>query len=130
MDIIKDIIGENGTEILSALTENGFDSAQANNFLGEAGSSIMSALSSGNVSLDDNDTTQNAESIIGNINIAELASKVGINSDLATNGLNSIVPVILKLAQEKFGGIQGVMGMLSNSGEAMGMLGKVKSFFS
>lgn len=129
MDILNDVIAGKGSEILGALTKQGFNSDNAQNFIKESGSSIMSALESGKVNLGEGDIQQKADSIIGNIDIASLASKVGISSDMAQTGLGTIVPIIMNALQDKLGDASGIMSLLGNSDNAGGLLGAVKKFF-
>jgi len=129
MDIFNDIIGEKGAEILGALTQQGFSADNAQSFIKESGGSIMSALESGNVDLGQGDIEQKANSLIGNIEIASLASKVGISSEMAQTGLTTVAPIIMNAVQDKLGDASGIMSLLGNSDAAGDLLGSVKKFF-
>ncbi len=129
MDILNDIIGEKGAEILGALTQQGFSTDNAQSFIKESGGSIMSALDSGKVDLSQGDIQQKASSIIDNIDIASLASKVGITSEMAQTGLGTVVPIIMSAVQDKLGDASGLMSLLGNADAAGGLLGKIKKLF-
>ena len=129
MDILKDIIGDKGAEMIGALTSQGFNTDNAQNFISQSGNSIMSALNSGNVDLDQGDIQQKTQSIIGNIDIASLASKVGITSDMAQKGLGTVVPIIMSAVQDKLGDASGLMALLGDSDAGGGLLGKIKNLF-
>jgi len=129
MDILKDIIGDKGTEILAALTQQGFSTDNAQSFISESGDSIMSALNSGNVDLTQGDVQQKTDSIISNIDIASLASKVGINSEMAQQGLGTVVPLIMNAVQDKLGDASGLMSLLGNSDAGAGLMGNIKKLF-
>lgn len=129
MDILKDIIGDKGAEILAALTEQGFSGDNAQSFIGECGDSIMSALNSGNVELGEGDIQAQSNSLIGNIDIASLAQKVGISSEMAQSGLGTIVPIIMSAVQDKLGDASGIMSLLGGAAENSGVLGKIKNLF-
>ncbi len=129
MDILNDIIGDKGAEILGALTQQGFSADKAQSFISESGSSIMYALNSGNVDLSQDNIEQKSDSIIGNIDIASLASKVGISSEMAQKGLGTVVPLIMSAVQDKLGDTSGLMSLLGDSGAGAGLMGKIKNLF-
>ncbi len=129
MDILNDIIGDKGAEILSALTQQGFSADKAKSFISESGGSIMTALNTGNVDLTEADVQQKSDSIIGNIDIASLASKVGISSEMTQKGLATVVPLIMSAVQNKLGDTSGLMSLLGNSDAGAGLLGNIKKFF-
>ncbi len=107
MDILQSILGDKAGEMISGLVGKGFSQEQAEKFLPEAGSSIVSAFENSGGNSD-------ADSILGNIDLSAIASKLGIDSNLVDQGMKFILPTIL--------------GQLGGSG-AGGLLGKIKSFF-
>ncbi len=107
MDILQSIIGDKAGELVSGLVGQGFSQEQAENFLPEAGSSIVSAFKESGDNAD-------ADSILGNIDLSAIASKLGIDSNLVDQGMKFILPSIL--------------GQLGGSGVG-GMLGKIKTLF-
>ena len=108
MDILQSVIGDKTAGVLiSGLIGRGFTKEQAENFLPEAGSSVISAFK-------DNGGNSDTGSIIGNIDLTAIASKVGIGSNLVNDGMKYIIPNILSQL----------------GGDGMGsVLGKIKSFF-
>ena len=129
MDILKNIIGDKGTEILAALTEQGFNGDNAQSFISECGDSIMSALSSDNIELGEGDIQTQANSLIDNIDIASLAQKVGISSEMAQSGLGTIIPMVMSAVQDKLGDASGIMSLLGGATESNSALGKIKNLF-
>ncbi|MEW5757470.1 MAG: hypothetical protein AB1810_14330 [Pseudomonadota bacterium] len=112
MDILKDIINEKGADLIGSLTKAGFAGDIAKYFLSEAGTSMISAIGSGNVDLSSGSVDQKSNALLNNIDPTALATKVGINKDLASKGLAIIAPVVIKLLQDKLGDNQGLLGML------------------
>jgi len=108
MDILKSLIGDRTTGVLvSGLIGRGFTREQAERFLPEVGSNVISAIRD-----ERNSTDVNA--ILRAINIPDVASKVGVDSSMVSNGLKYVIP--------------GVMDQF-NVNDLNSVLGKVKSFF-
>jgi len=106
MDILGTILQAKGGDLLSSLTGSGFTQEQAGKFLPEAGNSLLSILG-------DKGGDQDADSILGQLDIASLASKVGIDSSLAETGLKQIIPIIMsQLGGGDLGNIMGKMKSL------------------
>lgn len=108
MDILKSMIGDKTMGVLvSGLIGRGFTRDQAERFLPEAGSNVIA-------SLQDETSGSDVSSILGSIDIDNLASNIGIDSSMVSNGLKYIIP--------------GLMDQVD--GNAVGsILGKVKSYF-
>jgi hypothetical protein len=89
MDTLSSIIGGKATGVLiSALIGRGFTLEQAENFLPEAGVSVLSAFR-------DSGGTTDPESILGAIDLVTIATKAGVDSNLLNNGMDYIIPSIL-----------------------------------
>ncbi len=129
MSILNEVIGDKGAELIGALTQQGFNTESAQNFINESGGSIMSALSSGNVDLSEGDIQQKANSLIDNIDISGLASKAGITSEMTQKGLGIVVPIIMGAVQDKLGDTAGIMSLLGNSETGGDLLGSIKKLF-
>jgi len=109
MEMITNLLSGQGAELISKLVGNGFSQEQAEGFLPQAASSVMSAMSNGD----------GADSILEKIDIASLAEKVNLDSSMVSNGLQAIIPALL----EKVGIEHFDVGGLGD------MLGSVKKFF-
>jgi hypothetical protein len=108
MDILKSLIGDKTMGVLvSGLIGRGFTRDQAERFLPEAGSSVISAIKDTNNGAD-------VDSILGTIDIPDLASKIGVDSSMITNGLKYIIP--------------GLMDLIGGN-DVGNIPGKVESFF-
>ena len=77
MEILKNLISEHGPSLVSALTESGFSTDQAKQFLPEAAQGMSAAISSGGISklLSGGDEGNIASSIMSKIDIESIASK-------------------------------------------------------
>jgi hypothetical protein len=94
MNTLQSIIGVKTADVLiSALRGRGFTLEQAQSFLPEAGSSVIYALS-------DHGGTTDPESIRGNIDLAALATKAGVDSKLVNDGMDYIIPSILSQMED------------------------------
>ena len=117
MDIIKSIISEKGADLLGGLTGAGFNMEQAKGFLPEAGSSIASAVG-GEDGFDLSDITKLGDlgGIMGNIDIAGLASKTGIEIPMVENGIKSLLPMLQNFLSAGAGDniTSGLMGGMKN----------------
>ena len=101
MDTLSSILGGKTTDVLiSALIGRGFTLEQAQNFLPEAGVSVISAFR-------DNGGTTDPESIRGIIDLAAIATKAGVDSNLLNNGMDYIIPSILSQIDDDMGRIFG-----------------------
>ena len=104
MDILGTLLNDKGSELLSGLVSSGFSQEQADKFLPEAGSSVMSLLGEGDLDI---------AAILEKIDIAALAEKVGIDSSLAQAGLEKILPMLMEqLGGSDLGNIMGKMKSL------------------
>jgi len=112
MDMITNLLSVQGSELISGLVSNGFSQEQAEGFLPEAASSIMSAMSNA-------PDGEGAGNILGKIDIASLAESVNLDSSMVINGLQSIIPALIA----KF-------GMENSDIDSLGgLFGSVKKFF-
>ena len=131
MNILKNLISEHGPSLLSTLTESGFNADQAQQFLPEAAEGISDAINGGGMSelLRGGDERGMASTIMSKIDIESIASKVGIDSSLASNGLTALIPKILAMINTEGGGLSSQLG--SGGGGAIGRIaGMVGKFFN
>ncbi len=122
MEIIKNLISEHGSTLMSTLTESGFTAEQAQQFLPEAAQGMSDAISGGGVSelLGGGDAGDMASTIMSKIDIESIASKVGIDSSLASSGLTALIPKVLAMMNTEGGGLSSLLG-----GEGGGVIGSV-----
>jgi len=129
MEILKNLISEHGPSLMSTLTESGFSTDQAKQFLPEAAQGMSDAISSGGISelLSGGDEGSIATTIMSKINIESIASKVGIDSSLASNGLTALIPKVLDLINSEGGGLSSLLGSGDSGGigRIAGMVGKL-----
>lgn len=128
MDILKELISSKGAGLVSQLTGSGFSAEQAEKFLPEAGGSIMGALQGLDVkALLGSDAASQTSSLLGNIDVAGLASKLNLDSAVAKGGLEKFIPVVMGFLKDNQAAA-GVLGLLG--GKAGGLAGMAKGLFS
>lgn len=89
MDILKSMVGDKTVGVLvSGLIGRGFTRDQAERFLPEAGGSVISAINNENHSSE-------VESIMDSMDIERMASTIGVDSSMISNGLQYIIPGLL-----------------------------------
>ena len=122
MEIIENLISEHGSSLMSTLTESGFTADQAQQFLPEAAQGMSDAISGGGISefLSGGDEGDMASTIMGKIDIESIASKIGIDSSLASDGLTALIPQVLAMMNSGGGGLSALLG--SEGGGGIGML--------
>jgi len=126
MELLKNLISEHGPSLMSTLTESGFSADQAQQFLPEATQGISDAISGGGITelLSGGDEGGMASTIMSKIDIESIASKVGIDSSLASNGLTALIPKVLALMNTEGGGLSSLLGG-GGIGRIAGMVGKL-----
>jgi len=129
MEILKNLISEHGSGLMSTLTESGFTADQAQQFLPEAAQGMSDAVSSGGISelLSGGDEGDMASTIMSKIDIESIASKVGIDSSLASDGLTALIPKVLAMMNTEGGGLSSLLGSKYGGGigRVAGMVGKL-----
>ena len=122
MEILKNLISEHGASLMSTLTDSGFTADQAQQFLPEAAQGMSDAISDGGISelLSGGDEGGMASTIMSKIDIEGIASKVGIDSSLASNGLTALIPKVLAMMNAEGGGLSSLL-----SGGGGGIIGRV-----
>ena len=110
---IQQLITQLAPTLLAKLQETGFSTDQAEQFLPEAGESIAGNVGAGDlVSLLAGGDPVAA--ILEKVDIGALASKLGIDSGLATQGLQSILPQLVEGLKSEGGG--GLLGSAAKLG--------------
>lgn len=111
MNILNDIMKNNAPELAALLTGKGFNVEQASQFLPEAAGHIMKALpGDGVASLISGNGASLITGLMQKIDIAALASATGINTTLATTGLNALLPKLVELVGKEGGGLTSLLG--------------------
>jgi hypothetical protein len=121
LDFLTEILKDKGAEMVSALTSKaGFSTDQAEKFVPEAGSSAVEVLKSKALSLDMENLASpgNISAILGGVDVAALARKVGVTADQGSKGLTTMLPMLLGLMGSKANGMTGMMSMLGVTGGA------------
>jgi len=126
VEILKNLISDHGSSLMSSLTESGFSADQAEKFLPEAAQGMSDAISGGGISeiLSGGDEGSMASALMGKMDIEGIASKAGIDSSLASNGLTALVPKVLAMLNAEGGGLSSLLGGGGIGGVA-GMAGKL-----
>lgn len=125
MDLIKNLLAEKQGELVNALMNKaGFGADQARAFVPEAADAVVEAAGGGSgldpAALADAGPAE----LIGKIDVASLAARVGVDPGMATAGLSAIVPQLLEAFRGKLGALGGVASQL---GEAGALGGAAKS---
>ena len=89
MDTIADLLNNNKTLLLKSLKYSGFNQAQAEQFLPEAGKIIVNYFLIGYLDI---------ASILDKINFSALAKNTGIEASLTIAGVTTLIPTL----REKF----------------------------
>lgn len=127
MDLIADIISKNGSRMVQDLVSGaGMRAEQAEAFLPEVGGSLASALTkqAGNLDLKDLPSPKNVDHLLKGMDAAKLASRVGVTTEQGSRGLSTLVPMILRLLDERGG--DDLLRMLGGAGGMGDALGKLK----
>jgi len=114
MDFIKDCFEEHGDALTEQLEGAGFSADQARQFLPEAASGILESAQG----LDVADMSQQliADSpspLLSAINVDAIAEKLGMNSDLVTEGLAAIAPLLSQAFAQKGEGLMGAVSSMA-----------------
>jgi hypothetical protein len=127
MEILNNLISKHGSSLISTLTESGFTIDQAQQFLPEATQGMSDAISGGGMSelLSGGDEGGIASTIMSKIDIESIASKVGIDASLASNGLTALIPKVLAMLNTEGGGLSSLLDSGAGGGGIGGMVGKL-----
>ena len=131
MDLLNNLISNHSSELISTLTDSGFNTEQAQNFLPEAGRGVTEALSGGNLSeLLTGDTNALMSTILEKVDVAGIASRLGIDESMVNEGLSALVPKVMEIFQGEGGGLASLLGG-EGAGGLLGGLAKLgEKFFN
>jgi len=114
MDIIENCFKEHGGALIEQLTVAGFSVDQATQFLPEAASGIANATQDTGVEqITSRLLSGDPSELFDSVNVAAIAAKLGIDSDLVTKGLAAIAPVLAKTLSQKSDGLIGAVSSLA-----------------
>ena len=117
MDFLKNAIGGGQAgDLLSTLTQSGFSADQAKAFIPAASESVMQAASG--LDLSGGESGDIVNSLLQNVDIQGLASKVGLDANMVTTGLTALLPQLVEMLKG-----DGLSSLLS--GGAGGLLGRL-----
>lgn len=129
MDILKNILNQHGSTLLSKLTDSGFTLDQAKQFLPEASDGLLGSLKNVDLgSLLSSQPGEQVSSLMNNIDIGSIAAKLGLDTQLVQGGFQSFIPSALALVSEKSGGLDSLLGGLKGD-TAGGLMGMAKKLF-
>ena len=132
MDIISSLLGNKLGKLTSVLTENsGFSQQQAEKFVPEATKEVLNTFKNQGQKLDLSDPAGTASILLSSLNIEDLASKVGISTELVQTGMTALMPTLLFLAEEHGDKLSGLSSMLNKlEGSPLGgLLGGISGKF-
>ena len=125
MNILNGIIKSHSGELSSLLVGKGFNLEQAKQFLPAAADQVMKvAPQEGIAGLLSGSGASVVAGLMQKIDVGALASAAGINAEMATTGLNALLPKIVQLLGNDGGGLGALLGGNDN------LLGGVKKLFS
>ncbi len=110
MDILNQLMGERGGEMLSALTGAGFSAEQAEKFLPVAGEGIGKALGEADVTALLGASDDPVAGLLDKIDVSGIAARVGLDASLVETGLRSLLPQVLVALQGEGGGVSSLLG--------------------
>ncbi len=127
MDFLEDLISSHSSDFLSVLTESGFSSEQAEEFLPEAGQSVTEAVkTTGLTDLLGGDASTAISSILEHIDISSLAGRLGMDETMVDTGITAMITKFLDIAKDEGGGLSSLLGgegregLLGNVGKLLG----------
>ena len=133
MDLINDILKQNGGALVSALVSGaGMGKDQAEAFLPEAGSSLLGALTDRVDSLDMGDLPSqgNVERLLGAMDAGKLASHVGVTAEQSSKGLATFLPMVLGFLKDSNAeDLLAMLGKADGLGDAIGKLKGIGKLF-
>jgi len=132
VDFLAALLEEKQGSLVQALTgQTDFSPEEAEKFVPEAGSTVVDAVASnlGELDLDNLADAGNIQSLLGKIDIGDLAGRSGLSPEKAAGGLSALMPMVLGFLGSKAGGSGGLMsalgGMGGGAGDMLGGLGKL-----
>ncbi len=124
MDLFKDLLSSHSADFLSVLKEAGFNSEQAEGFLPVASESVTTAVEATEIpDLLGGDTRTTISTIFEKIDIAGIASRLGMEESMVNTGITVLMGKLLEIVNEEGGGLSSLLsgkgreGLLSDVGK-------------
>ena len=114
MDLLTNLLEGKSSELLGALTSSGFSADQASAFLPKALSGIMDAVQKiGLPNLLGRGSSDLLGTVMGELDVNALASTVGGDRALASDGVQTLLPKVMDFLQgdKANAGLAGLAGM-------------------
>ena len=128
MNLIYNLMGNKGSELIGNLTDAGLSAEQAQGFLPDALQSVMGGLQQVDITtLMGTDSDTQLSSLMDKIDITALAGHLGGDSELASSGLQAIIPQVLGFLKDNPAAAS-LLGMQGGKG-ASGLAGMAKGLF-
>ena len=125
MDFLKDLINSHSSDFLSVLTESGFSSEQAEDFLPEAGQSVTEAVKTTDLTdLLGGDASSVMSSVLEHIDISSLAERLGMDETMVDTGITALITKFLEITKDEGGGLSSLLAGVGQEG-LLGNVGKV-----
>lgn len=128
MDILKDLLMNNSSELVDTLSATGFSAEQAQEFIPEAAEGVQQALSGGDLLslLGGGDAEGIVSTLLEKVDIAGIASRLGIDESMVNTGLETLLPRVLEIMNEQGSGLSSLLG---GEGGVLGGIAKLGSKF-
>lgn len=128
MNLIYNLMGNKGSELIEKLTGAGLGTEQAQGFLPDALQSVMGGLQQVDIqALMGADSETQTSSLMDKIDVNALAGHLGGDSGLASSGLQAIIPQVLGFLKDN----PAAASLLDMKGgkNASGLAGLAKGLF-
>lgn len=130
MDFITECFEQHSGAFTEKLAGAGFSIDQAKQFLPEAASGIFNATQdAGAEQMITGLITGGPSKLISSINITEMASKLGMNSEQISSGLEAIAPLLSQVLSETNNGVVGAVSSLTG-GSTADLISSAKKLFN
>ncbi|MEN8129568.1 MAG: hypothetical protein ABFS45_05105 [Pseudomonadota bacterium] len=130
MDIFKDLLMNNRSELVDTLSEAGFSAEQAQEFIPEAAQGVQQVLSGGGGDLlsllGGGDSEGIVSALLEKVDIAGIASRLGLDESMVNTGLETLLPRALEIMNEQGSGLSSLLG---GEGGILGGIAKLGSKF-
>lgn len=119
MDLVRELLEARAGDLVRTLTAQAdFEEETARSFVPAAASAALDAMKAraGDLDPERMASSSNVATLLDQIDLGDLATRVGIAPDKASRGLTVVLPLILGFLGEKAGGEGGLGGLLGLAG--------------
>ncbi len=114
MDLLGTLLKGNNSELLSTLTSKGFSMDQAQAFLPAALGGISKAVESLDLkSLLSMSSSEQGSKVMSALDMGSISAALGGDQNLASTGVQALLPKVMELLKSGSGGLGGLAGGLS-----------------